>query len=316
MAIIANTFQRYQAIGIREELAELISNIAPTETPFQSNAGKCKVSNTLFEWQLDTLAATAANAQIEGDDVGSTFEAVVPTVRVGNYTQISRKTVIIAGTEEVINKAGRKSELAYQLVKKGQELKRDMEAIFLANTAAAVGATGTARTTGSLLAFIKTNVDKAGDGTNPVYASIPVVRVDGTLRNNSETILKNVIQLAWSAGASPSTVMVGALQKQAISQFAGIATKFKDVGSGQATITGAADVYVSDFGTVQVVPNRFQRARDMFVLDFDYIEIATLRPLAKVELAKTGDAEKRMLIVEYGLKVKNEAALGLAADVQ
>jgi len=169
MSAIANTFQTYDAKGIREDLSDIIYNISPTETPFMANAGRGKASNTLFEWQTDSLANTnTSNAQLEGDDVSS-FDAVSPTVRLGNYTQISRKTVVIAGTEEVVNKAGRKSELAYQLAKKGKELKRDMEAICLANQGAAAGNDTTARVTGSILAFIKTNVNLAGVSSGALY---------------------------------------------------------------------------------------------------------------------------------------------------
>lgn len=317
MSAIANTFQTYDAKGIREDLSDIIYNISPTETPFMANAGRGKASNTLFEWQTDSLANTnTSNAQLEGDDVSS-FDAVSPTVRLGNYTQISRKTVVIAGTEEVVNKAGRKSELAYQLAKKGKELKRDMEAICLANQGAAAGNDTTARVTGSILAFIKTNVNLAGDGANPTYTTTPTgTRTDGTVRPVTETILKDVIQQGWTNGANFSTYMVPGVVKQEVSGFAGIATKTyfqsaKDV----MPIIGAADVYVSDFGTLSIVPNRFMRTRDGLLFDWEFVSVDFLRPFKQVPLAKTGDAEKRMLIVEYGVRVKNEKALGITADI-
>jgi hypothetical protein len=318
MAIITNTFQAFQAIGIREELSDIISNVSPTECPFQSNARKGKVGNTLYEWQTDALAsASTTNQQIEGDDITS-YDAVSPTVRLGNYTQISRKTLIISETEEVVDKAGRKSERSYQIAKKGKELKRDIEADLLANKAANAGSTSVARKTGSLLAFLKTNIDKEASGVAPVYTSIPtdVWTDSGSPRAFTETILKNVVQQCWTNGAEPKMLMVGAFNKQAASAFAGVVElQSPQAKRGQATIIGAADAYVSDFGVLSVVPNRFQRTSSAFVLDFDYIEISDLRPYKLEPLAKTGDADKAMLIREYGLKVLNEKALGVAVDL-
>jgi hypothetical protein len=312
-----NTFQQFQAIGVREELSDIIYNISPTETPFLMNAGRGKVSNTFFEWQTDALAtAITTNQQIEGDDITS-YDAVTPTVRLGNYCQISRKTVIISETEEVVDKAGRKSEMSYQLAKKGKELKRDMEADLLANKGANAGSTAVARKTGSLLAFLKTNISKDAGGTAPVYSSVPTdVWTDGTQRAFTETILKDVIQQAWTQGGSPATLMVGALGKQAVSGFAGVVElNSEQKRAGQATIIGAADAYVSDFGTLSVIPNRFQRTSSAFVLDWDYVSVDYLRPFKQEPLAKTGDAEKRLLICEYGLRVKNEKALAVAVDL-
>ena len=318
MAIVTNTFLTYSAKGIREDLSNVITNIAPEETPFMSNIGRESVTNTLFEFQTDTLAAAAANAQLEGDDVTS-FDSVTATVRVQNYCQISRKTIVLSATEEVVNKAGRRSELAYQIAKRGSELKRDQEFIMLANTGAVAGDSTTARKTGSLLAFLKTNVDfDTTNGASPTYTTLPsTARTDGTVRTFTETILKNVIQKVWTAGGTPKILMVGPVNKQRVSGFTGIASsRFNiDGGARPATIIGAADVYVSDFGNVQVVPNRFQRERDAFVLDPDYAKMVVLRPYQQIELAKTGDADKRLLIVEFGLKVLAENAHGLAADL-
>jgi len=323
MSQTANTFDTFNAKGIRESLSNVIYNISPEETPFMSNVGRENVKNTYFEWQTDSLAAASTtNAQIEGDDVSS-FDSTSATTRIGNYTQISSKTVVISGTLESVDKAGRRSELAYQLAKRSAELKRDMESIMLTNQAAAAGSAGVStalRKTGSLLAFLKSNTDKGTGGADPVYTSSPnATRTDATaanLRTFTETILKSVIQKVWAAGGSPKILMVGPVNKQRVSGFAGIAQIRKEVvGNNPASIIGAADVYVSDFGNVNVVPNRFQRERDAFVLDPEYAAVAYLRPFNTVELAKTGDAEKRMINVEWGLKVNTEAAHGLAADL-
>ncbi len=317
MTIVTNTFTTFDAKGIREDLSNIITNIAPEETPYMSNIGRESISNSLFEFQTDTLAAAAANKQLEGDDVSS-FDAVVATVRMQNYAQISRKTIVLSATEEVVNKAGRRSELAYQIAKRGSELKRDQEFTMLNGAVAAAGSTSVARGTASLGAWVKTNVDKASDGTNPSYTTLPnSARTDGTVRTFTETILKNVIQQVWAAGGMPKILMTGPVNKQRVSGFAGIASSRFNIDGGDrpATIVGAADVYVSDFGNVQVVPNRFQRERDAWVLDPEYAKMVTLRPYQNIDLAKTGDATKKLLLVEWGHKVLAENAHGLAADL-
>jgi hypothetical protein len=317
MAIVTNTFTTFDAKGIREDLSNVITNIAPEETPYMSNIGRESVSNSLFEWQTDTLASAAANKQLEGDDVTS-FDAVTATVRLQNYAQISRKTIVLSATEETVNKAGRKSELAYQIAKRGSELKRDQEFTMLNGAVAAAGNSTTARGTASLGAFVKTNVDMQTNGASPDYTTLPnSARTDGNVRTFTETILKNVIQKVWTAGGTPKMLMVGPVNKQRVSGFSGIASsRFNiDGGAKPATLVGAVDIYVSDFGNVQVIANRFQRERDAWVIDPDMAKMTTLRPYQQVELAKTGDAEKRMLIVEWGHKVMAENGMGLAADL-
>lgn len=317
MAIVTNTFTTFDAKGIREDLSNIITNIAPEETPYMSNIGRESISNSLFEWQTDTLASAAANKQLEGDDVTS-FDSVTATVRLQNYAQISRKTIVLSATEETVNKAGRRSELAYQIAKRSAELKRDQEFSMLNGAVAAAGNTTTARGTASLQAFLKTNYDMQTNGANPSYTTVPTsARTDGNVRTFTETILKNVIQQVWTAGGTPKILMTGPVNKQRVSGFSGIASARYNLNGGDrpATIIGAADIYVSDFGQVQVVPNRFQRERDAFVIDPDYAKVTTLRPYQQVELAKTGDAEKRMLIVEWGHKVLAENAHGIAADL-
>jgi hypothetical protein len=237
---------------------------------------------------------------------------------VTNYAQISRKTIVLSNTEEVVNKAGRRSELAYQIAKRGAELKRDQEFVFLNGGIAVAGNTTTARVTASLGAFVKTNTDKQTNGTDPSYTTLPnSARTDGNVRTFTETILKNVIQKVWSAGGTPKILMVGPVNKQRVSGFSGIASsRFNiDGGAKPATLIGAVDIYVSDFGNVSTIANRFQRERDAWVLDPDYAKMVVLRPYQQVELAKTGDAEKRMLLIEYGLKITAENAHGLAADL-
>ena len=317
MSIVSNTFTTYSAKGIREDLSNVITNISPEETPYQSNIGRETIQNTLFEWQTDALADAAANAQLEGDDVAS-FDAVTATVRLTNYAQISRKTIVLSNTEEVVNKAGRRSELAYQIAKRGSELKRDQEYILLNGGVAVAGNTTTARVTASLGAFVKTNTDKQPNGVDPSYTTLPnSARTDGNVRTFTETILKNVIQKVWTSGGTPKILMCGPVNKQRVSGFSGIASQRYNINGGDkpATLIGAVDIYVSDFGQVSVIANRFQRERDAWVIDPEYAKMTVLRPYQQMELEKNGDAEKRMMLIEWGHKVLAENAHGLAADL-
>lgn len=314
MAIVTNTFTTFDAKGIREQLASTIANISPEETPFQSNVGSESVSNTFFEWQTDSLAATSTTAVINGDDVSS-FDATSATTRLGNYTHIRRRTYVIADNLAAVDKAGRADEVAYQVAKRGKELKRDVEAVLLDNNARVAGNSSTAPETAGIGAWIATN-DSVGTGGAAPTGDGTDARTDGTQRAFSEAMLKDVMQQAWTSGGNPSILMVGAFNKQAVSAFAGIAAqRYMAPSDSPTTIVGAADVYMSDFGTLTVVPNRFQRARDALVLDPEYASVCYLRPIQQVELAKTGDAEKGMLICEMGLKISQEAAHGIVADL-
>ena len=312
MAQPTNTFDTYDAIGIREDLQDVIYSISPTETPFMSSAAREQVKNTFHEWQTDALAAAVTNnAVIEGDD--ATLDAASATSRIGNYTQIMDKTVVITGTQESVDIAGRASELAYQIAKKSKELKRDIESTLLTNQARAAGNSTTARTFGSIGAWIATNDNLAGDGTSPTANNGSDARNDGTQRALTEDMLKDVIKNVWNAGGNPSVVMVGPFNKQKISGFTGGSTRFD--ASEDKTLYTSIDVYSSDFGDLEVVPNRFSRDRDALVLDMDYWSVGFLRDFTMHELSKTGDAEKRQLLVELTLISRNEAASGGVFDL-
>ena len=312
MAQPTNTFDTYDVIGIREDLQDVIYSISPTETPFMSSAAREQVKNTFHEWQTDALAAAVTNnAVIEGDD--ATLDAASATSRIGNYTQIMDKTVVITGTQESVDKAGRASELAYQIAKKSKELKRDIESTLLTNQARAAGNSTTARTFGSIGAWIATNDNLAGDGTSPTANNGSDARNDGTQRALTEDMLKDVIKNVWNAGGNPSVVMVGPFNKQKISGFTGGSTRFD--ASEDKTLYTSIDVYSSDFGDLEVVPNRFSRDRDALVLDMDYWSVGFLRDFTMHELSKTGDAEKRQLLVELTLISRNEAASGGVFDL-
>jgi hypothetical protein len=311
------TFTRFDAVGAREDLVDVIYDISPQDTPIMSSIGKGKASAVYHEWQTDTLAsANTGNAAIEGAD--ATAATLSPTTRVGNYTQIVQKTVQISGTLESVDKAGRKSEKAYQLAKASAELKRDIEAIITANQGQSAGSSVSARVMGSLLSWIKTNTNKQESstaGTDPTTSGVST-RGDGTTRTFTETMLKDVVQKVFTAGGTPTLLVVPPALKQVVSGFEGLAQhRYNSNATGQITILAGADLYQSDFGVLQIVPNRFMRSRDALVLDPEYAALAYLRPFQTNELAKTGDSEKTQLLAELTLEVKNEAAHGIVADL-
>ena len=311
MAQPTNTFDTYDSVGEREDLSDVIYSIAPTDTPFLSSAAKTQATAVLHEWQTDSLAAAVTNnAVIEGDE--ATLDASTATTRLSNSSQIMDKTVVITGTQESVDKAGRASEIAYQIAKKAKELKRDMEAMLTTNNAEVAGNATTAREMGSLGAWVITNDNKAADGTTGSGIG-NTARTDGTQRAFTEAQLKDVIKSVWNAGGDPSMIMCGPFNKQKLSGFTGNSTRF-DAGA-DATLYTSVDVYASDFGQLQVVPNRFSRDRDAYVLDMEYFGVAFLRDFSMHELAKTGDSEKRQLLVEATLESRNEAASGLVADL-
>jgi hypothetical protein len=311
-------FRTYAAVGLREDLSDIIYNISPTDTPFMSSVGKTKATAVYHEWQTDSLAAAAANAAVEGADASTA--TLSPTTRVGNRTQISQKTVGVTGTLQAVDKAGRKSELAYQLSKASSEIKRDMEFTFLNNTVQSNGTAGsTARVLGGLQTWLATNGDFGSGGS--AGSSGTTARTNGTNRTFTETELKTVIKEVFESGGSPKILMVTPAHKQTVSAFAGIAAqRYMAPSDAPTTIIGAADIYLSDFGSVSVVPNRFMLSGNSanevaFVLDPEYAAVAYLRPFQTIELAKNGDSDRTQLLVEYTLEVKNEAAHGIIADL-
>ena len=311
------TYQTYTAIGQREDLSDVIYNISPTETPFLNSVGKSKATAIYHEWQTDSLASVnTSNAAVEGATASDA--TISPTVRVGNRTQISQKTIKISGTLDAVNKAGRKSEKAYQLAKASSEIKRDMEAILLSNQTAANGNATTARNIGGLQAWLASNTSNGSGGS--AGANGTTARTTGTDRAFTATLLNTVAQSAFTNGGSPTMLLVTPAQKVVASTFSGIATRYRDVPANQqAQIINAADVYVSDFGIIQIVPDRFIPNADnddtAFLLDTEMAAVAYLRPFQTNELAQVGDADLTQLLVEYTLEVKNEAAHGIISDL-
>lgn len=321
MTVPAATFQEFQAVGNREDLDSFISNIAPTETPFMSGISKSKASAKLHEWQTQDLAsASATNAQIEGDDFSNT--TVTPTVRLSNQCQLAWYAFGISGTQQAHNHAGVKDEMAYQLTLFSKRLKRDMESQLTQNKASSSGGAGTARVSGSLESWLSSNwttQSSATSAASPGFSTTGVVApTDATTQVTvTEANVKSIIRQCYTAGGNPDTIMVGPFQKTKVSGFAGISsTQFQTQTAGKvATIVAGADTYVSDFGTLKIVPNRFQRERTLFVLDMDFWGIAYLRKYQTTKLAKTGDADRMALLAEYTLVSKNQASSGKVTDL-
>jgi hypothetical protein len=319
MTAPSGTFQAYQAIGNREDLTDAIYNLSPTETPFVSMAAKVKAKSVLHEWQTDELAAAAKNSNIEGDD--SAVNTAVPTVRLTNRLQIFKKTIQVSGTQESVDKAGRDSEIAYQLMKRGKEIKRDIEFACTQNQGSSAGSASVPRQMAGLEAWI-TTYTSVGTGTAQTTAGFAsgdtAAPVDSTVTGSmTETHLKTMISTAWSAGGSPTVVLVGPGAKKKISSFAGIATLYREAGTTAkgTRIVGAADIYVSDFGEHRIVPSRFSRDRTVLILDMDYWAVAQLRGMTKEKLAKTGDSEKWHLVTELTLESRNHLASAKITDV-
>jgi hypothetical protein len=329
MAQVANTFETYDAVGNREELADKIYQITPDETPFLSMIGRKGIKSVHPEWQTDTLASPDTdNNQQEGNDWS--FDAITPTTRVGNYSQISEKTLIISRTQDNTDKAGRKSELAREVAKKGRELKIDMEVILLSNQASSAGSGNgaTNRKLGGFRAWLATNDSLGTNGASGGFNSSTNVvdaATNGDQRAFTKTIMDAVILSAHNAGGNPSKIMLSPYVKTVFSKLIddadAVPLRKAHNGKGQATIVAAADMYLSDFGMMTVIPNRQMAragagtARNAFFIDPDMVTMGVFDDIQIHKPAKTGDAEKRVLNVEYTLLVNNEAAHGVAADL-
>lgn len=310
MALPTDTQSTYDTIGNREDLSDVIYNVDPTDTPFITSIPRTKATAVLHEWQTDTLeAASATNAVLEGDD--ATTDAFTATARLSNTCQISDKVPRVTGTQQAVVSAGRKDELAYQIVKRSKELRRDMESSLLANNAEVTGNATTARELGGIEAWFETNTDRGAAGTDGGGGN--TAAGDGTQRAFTEPLLQAVIAACWDSGGDPDCVMVGSFNKQAMSAFTGNATRFK--GAEDKTLVAAIEIYQSDFGDLEIIPNRFSRNRSALVLQKDMWATSYLRPVSITDLAKTGDSERRQIVGEYTLESRNEKASGIVADL-
>lgn len=318
MAVPTNAQQTFQQIGIREDLHDVITNLAPTETPFFSMIRKGKAKNRSPEWLEDTLATVdPTNANVEGDDAAN--DAALAPTRMKNYVQLFDKVVQVSSTAQVVDTAGRTNELNYQLAKRGKEIKRDMEARFCGNYASVAGNASTAGQCAGFEAFITTNDSRGVAGADGGYNSgtgLTAAATDGTQRAFTESLLKGVIRTAWAAGGEPDTIILGPTNKQNFSAFAGVATQYREnSGTGMATITASAGIYVSDFGQFKAVPSRFSRDRSALVVQPDVWSVLWLQPVQRTALAKTGHSDRSMLFCEATLKCATEKANAIVADL-
>jgi len=332
MAIATNTSLVYGSVAIREDLSDVIYNIAPMDTPFLSGCAKMSADNTFFEWQVDTITDGAANRHLEGDDSPDATARVLPT-RLGNYTQISRYIAQTSGTDDAVDYAGHGKHQAYMLAKLGKRMKRDMEVMLTSNTIRVVGNATTARATAGVPTWLNTSFVAGGSGGSATAGDLGTT----LMVNNTSTAaategnIKAVIKKCYDAGGQPDMMLVPSAVKQTISGLAsvgsgsvslGIPPRNQVSGKGQATAVAAVDVYISDFGTFKIVPDRNLAAdgpgsvqANIFFLDMDYWGISWLRPFQTVNMAKTGDSTKQMLLGEYGLVSKNEKASGILCSV-
>lgn len=329
MAQISGTLDTYQTKGKAEDFRDVIYTIAVQNKPFLSLAGKTdNVKATKHQWQTDSLRTPADNAQIEGDEAAFTVPAA--TAEVGNFLQISRETVIVTGTTQAQKLYGRKDELKRQLRKKSDELLRDVErAIVGVNQASVAGASATARRSGSLTGWLTTNVSRGAGGANGGYQSgtgLVNAATDGTTRAFTETLFKSVVQSCHQQGSMPTIAMMSPKDKVTFSSFTGIAVNRVDNAAErsahkQAVILAGADIYQGDFGKQAIVSNPFMstalggRAREAFLLEPGMVDVGYLRRMTTETLGRSGDAEKRLLLCEWTLVVKNEAAHGVVADL-
>ena len=319
MAVPSDTVQTFAMVGIREDLSDVIMNITPTETPFFAmiRKGTCKARTP--EWQSDTDAAVdTANYVVEGDAAAN--DAGSHPTRLKNVVQLMDKVVEVSTSAQAVDTAGRGNELKYQMAKKGRELKRDIESRLTSNTASVLGNASTAGRLGGMGSWITTNDDRGSGGSDGGFntgTGLTVAATDGTQRAFTETILKAVIRQAWSSGGDPGIVLVGPVNKQRASAFAGIATQYRDSGQSKkaVVIMGAADIYVSDFGEHRIVPSRYTPERTAHIIDPKTWALLFLQAMKTEPLAKLGHSDRRMLSCEVTLKCSEERANGVAADL-
>lgn len=325
MAVESNAVVSYARVGNREDLNDVIYNISPIDFPIQTAIKKGKrATNKVVEWQEDSYATAATNARLEGDSV--TIGSRSPTDRLKTYTQILDKTVAVSTTQMATNHAGMRSLLAYELRKMGYELRRDFEYALCRNQASRLGSLATARTMAGIESWITTNASRGTGGSGGGFASTTGVvsaPTDATATNQrafTEGLMKTVLRSCWTEGGKPTLVVMGGFNKQAASDFNGIAAPQQQfpANPGNGTmlgIAGAVDFYKHDFGVVRFIPSHFSRDRTALVIDPRYWEICHLQPFSTKPLARLGHTERRLLFTEATIKCLKENASGVVADL-
>ena len=316
MAAPVNTYKSTDQVGIREDLSDIISDISPTETPLYSAMKKIKASNTIHEWQTDALDAPSEdNAHVEGDD--TTAQVSSPTTRLNNQCQIFKKSATVSGTDQGLNKAGRAREMAYQITKRMKELKRDMEKSIFANKAKVTRGEATAGVFAGIPAWIATNTNNVGGGGADPTGDGTDALTDGTATAFSQADFDLTMQNIWDEGGEPDSVFLSSFQMDVALGFTGMNNQRSTIGAsvgGTNSVVNAMDVYVTPWGTVDFIPSRHVRSRDVWIIQKDKWAFANLRPVKNEPLAKTGDSEKRQIIAEGTLVCYNEKANGGVVD--
>ena len=308
MAKVTNAFDTYSATADREDLSNIIYNISPMQTPFMSSIGTRNVKNVVFDWQTEVLPTPSSSGELEGFELSRS--AAQATVRESNVCMISKRDATVSGSQEVSDAAGKRSEMAHQLALMAKALKRDMEEALCQKNAKTTGNASTARKTGGFESWVETNVSR---GTNGAGAGNGAAPTDGTQRDLTEALLKDVLQLSFENGGEPSLAICGPHNKQVISGFSGRSSARQMIDAN--TVEASVSIYSSDFGELQIVPSNRSRERSLLLVDPEYAKVAYLRNFQTVDIATIGDAETKMIVVEYGLEVSNEKAHGIVADL-
>jgi hypothetical protein len=306
----ANAFLTSAAIGNREDLTDVIWNTAPSETPLMSSIDKVQASGVTHEWQRDVLRAPGT-ASLVAEGADATYTAVTPTQRLSNPCQINRVTFSISDTQEAVKKAGRSSEVRYQTVKQGKELRKDMELAAIENPVFV--ASGTRQTRG-LRGWTTTNPGLGAGGVAP-NISTNVAPTDGTLRALTEALLRAAVLGSFNNGGNATMLMVTPSHKQTISStFTGNGTKF--IKGEDRKLQAAYDIYNSDFGDFKIVPNRnMVRTREAYLVDGDLAAVAMLRDMKSEELARIGSARNFMIESEWALQLREERGMAAIRDL-
>ena len=308
MAKVTNAFDTYSATSDREQLSDVIYNISPQTTPFMSSIGKNSIKNVVFDWQSESLPTASGAGNLEGFELSRA--ASTATTRNSNVAMISKRDATVTGSQQASDPAGKKSEMAHQLAIMSKALKRDMETALCQKGAKTTGNATTARVTGGFESWITSNDSRGTNGASTGGGAAPT---DGTQRALTETLLKDVLELCFTNGGEPSMAICGPVNKQKISGFTGRSSARQMIDAN--TVEASVSIYASDFGELKIVPSNFSRERSLLLVDPDFAKVSFLRDFETVDIATIGDAVTKMIVVEYGLEVSNEAAHGIVADL-
>ena len=308
MAKVTNAFDTYSATADKEQLSDVIYNISPQQTPFMSSIGKNTIKNVVFDWQTEALPTPSGSGQLEGFELSRS--AATATTRVSNVAMISSRDATVTGSQNASDPAGKRSEMAHQLAIMSKAIKRDMETALCQKGAKTTGNATTARVTGGFESWMTSNVSRGSGGSGSGAGAAPT---DGTQRDLTETLLKAVLQSCFTNGGEPSMAICGPVNKQKISGFTGRsqARQFVDANTVEASVS----IYASDFGELKIVPSNLSRERSLLLVDPEFAKVSFLRDFQTVDISTIGDAETKMIVVEYGLEMSNEAAHGIVADL-